>query len=401
MNQHFLNKTIWGLLLIGAGVLFLLNQTGAISLDIGYLFSTFWPVFLIYIGLHGMAAHGRMGRGWGGSWNAFIAILGTYFLLKNLNVDFVERLDIWQFIVPVFLIAAGLGMLTRGPRYEERRAARREELRQERDHRRQERHEERIRRHQERREHRHERHASRMGHHHSHREPPQAPPVPPAPPEVSVPPYDPAFSRKIEQDLDQVFHERVVKKMGDDPFPLVSEAGLAGLGTKTEGAGPVQPDGGIREEAGDYNPYSPPPPHNHSWNAGWQYEPGRRTVDRSNFIGDIHLGQDYWVLEPTNVSHFIGDTIIDLTKANIPLGETKLTVSAFIGDVKVFVPNDIQLEISVNASAFIGDMKVMDRHEGGLFRNMRYDTVHYSEADKKINLTVSMFIGDVTVKRVG
>ncbi|MNP82083.1 hypothetical protein D3C76_1806110 [compost metagenome] len=76
-------------------------------------------------------------------------------------------------------------------------------------------------------------------------------------------------------------------------------------------------------------------------------------------------------------------------------------MSAFIGDVKVFVPNDIQLEISVSASAFIGDMRVLDRYEGGMFRNMRYDTRNYAEADKKIHLTVSMFIGDITVKRVG
>ncbi|MNC48015.1 hypothetical protein D3C75_971090 [compost metagenome] len=124
-------------------------------------------------------------------------------------------------------------------------------------------------------------------------------------------------------------------------------------------------------------------------------------MERSNFIGDIYLGRDYWQLEPMNISHFIGDTRIDLTKASIPMGETKLNVSAFIGDVKVYVPNDIQLEISVNASAFIGDMHVLDRHEGGILRSMRYDTRNYAEADKKIHLTVSMFIGDITVKRVG
>jgi lia operon protein LiaF len=394
MNQHFLNKTIWGLVLIGAGVLFLLNQTGTIDLDLGFLIANFWPVILIFIGLKGMIIRSKMGHGWGGSWNAIIALAGTYFLLRNLNVSYVEDLDIWQFIVPAVLIFAGLGMLTRGPgsRYEERKAAYKLERREERERRRQERDEARERRHQERHERRHADYGHK-GHKANAAVPPEEP----------DPVYDPAYTRKIEQDLDQVFHERVVKKLGDDPFPLVSDAGVDPRAKKEGEAGShTRDEPKSAEHDRDYAGYTPPgQSYGSSWNAGWQHEPGRRTVERSNFIGDIHLGQEYWQLEPTNVSHFIGDTIIDLTKANIPFGETKLTVSAFIGDVKVFVPNDIQLEISVSASAFIGDMKVMDRYESGLFRNMKYDSLHYSEADKKINLTVSMFIGDITVKRVG
>ncbi|WP_235885381.1 cell wall-active antibiotics response protein LiaF [Paenibacillus cymbidii] len=131
----------------------------------------------------------------------------------------------------------------------------------------------------------------------------------------------------------------------------------------------------------------------------WQWQQG--VQHRSSFIGDIHMGKEFWKLEPMNISHFIGDTVIDLTTASIPNGETRIDVSAFIGDVKLFVPNDMQVEVKVSTSAFIGDMKVFDRHEGGLFRNMQMQTPRYADADKKIRVNVSMFIGDVTVKRVG
>lgn len=370
MNRHFISKTFWGLLFIAAGVLFLLHQQDIIHIDIAEIAGTYWPVILILVGLQGMAAAS------GGIWNIFIMLLGVYFLLRNLNVDFVAEMEIRQFAIPAVLIILGLSMLTRGSG--RKREERKEMLRQAR----QDRQEERDRRRQERDERRgrHHHHGSGAGHS-AHGESA----------EEEVPPFDPSFSWKIEQDLDKVFHERVVKKLGEDPFPLASEAEI---GAKAAKPGQDSYKGGFSE--GNWE--APP---KEEWKDSWYDHGEKPPVERSNFIGDIYLGRDYWQLEPMNISHFIGDTRIDLTKASIPMGETKLNVSAFIGDVKVFVPNDIQVEISVDASAFIGDMHVLDRHEGGILRRMRYDTRNYAEADKKIHLTVSMFIGDITVKRVG
>jgi lia operon protein LiaF len=131
----------------------------------------------------------------------------------------------------------------------------------------------------------------------------------------------------------------------------------------------------------------------------WNSDPNAQT--RSGFIGDIHLGEDYWELRPMNISHFIGDTVLDLTKAQIPLGETKLTVSSFIGDVKVFVPHDFDVGVHVISSSFIGDVSVLGRREGGMFRHVNLESPAYSEQDKKIRLVVSTFIGDVRVTKVG
>jgi lia operon protein LiaF len=141
---------------------------------------------------------------------------------------------------------------------------------------------------------------------------------------------------------------------------------------------------------------------NWKWkNLGHQQNNQHDKVNRSSFIGDIHYGHEDWDLTPMNVSLFIGDTVIDLTKASIPDGETTIYVSSFIGDCKIFIPNDMQLEVSVTASAFISDMKVLDRYESGLFKNLQAQTRDYVDADKKIRIMVSTFIGDVIVKRVG
>lgn len=123
--------------------------------------------------------------------------------------------------------------------------------------------------------------------------------------------------------------------------------------------------------------------------------------NRSGFFGDLYLGHDYWELRPMNISHFIGDTIIDLTKAQIPIGETKLNISALIGDVKVFVPNDMEVEVSVTSSSFLGDNTVFNKSENGFMRSVRQETQEFILADKKIRLQINLFIGDITVQRVG
>jgi len=143
----------------------------------------------------------------------------------------------------------------------------------------------------------------------------------------------------------------------------------------------------------------PPPP---SQPSQPQYDSSLKSSEnKSGFIGDLYLGHDYWELRPMNVSHFIGDTIIDLTKAQIPFGETRLNVSAFIGDVKVFVPNDIDVEFHVSSSSFLGDITVFNRREGGFLRTLQEQSPGYLHADKKIKLQCSLFIGDIHVQRVG
>jgi len=128
---------------------------------------------------------------------------------------------------------------------------------------------------------------------------------------------------------------------------------------------------------------------------------GHDKINRSSFIGDIHIGHDGWDLIPLNVSSFIGDTVIDLTRANVPLGETKINVSSFIGDLKIYIPNDIQIGVLVAASTFISDIKVLERYESGLFKHVETQSNDYVDASKKIRIHISAFIGDIIVIRVG
>ncbi|MEF2966896.1 cell wall-active antibiotics response protein LiaF [Paenibacillus sp. M1] len=319
MRSALWGRILWGLVLIGCGVLFLLNQLGITDLSLGYLFSTFWPVFLILAGLTQIASGNWRGSSFFG--NAILIIIGGYFLARNLDYISLSPGDFFKFFFPVLLIIGGLGVLFKP-------ASGKKQWKEP-----------------------------------EFPPPPKAPPVPPVPPIHDFP--------EMESPLDSIFGDMEKNKTPkEDHTPPKFKHDKSYYGSFGMGAGGAS--GGKRE-----------------------------TLNKSGFIGDVHLGQDYFELHPMNISHFIGDTIIDLTKAQIPYGETKINVSSFVGDVKVFIPEDMDIGISASSSAFIGDLKVLSRKEGGFMTNVQAESPYYNEASKRVKLVVNVFVGDVKVNMVG
>ncbi|WP_306455053.1 cell wall-active antibiotics response protein LiaF [Paenibacillus dakarensis] len=320
MNRRGWNQLSGGLLLIGIGVFFILNQMGIIDVSLGHLISTFWPVILIWVGLQGFINSSDIR---GAIWSSGVPlIIGLFFLGRNLDVIDFSFGEMIKYAIPVLLIGFGLTMLI-GPK-----------------------------KHQ-----------------------------PPHPPKQNSEDYIRVESMpevpeapNLESSLDEMFEQTFGKKTDGN-----QEAKPA--------PGPIPEEGPRYRDRGDYWKED-------KWDHG-------ETVNKSAFIGDVHMGTDYFTLKPTNISQFIGDTVLDLTKAQIPYGETKINISSFIGDVKVFVPNDSDLGVSVSTSSFIGDMKVLDQKRSGFMSNANVENPHYREAGKKLRINVSLFIGDVKVNKVG
>ncbi|WP_334073841.1 MULTISPECIES: cell wall-active antibiotics response protein LiaF [Paenibacillus] len=324
MRSGLGGRLIGGLVLIGIGALFLLNQLGITDLSLGYLFATYWPVFLILGGLAQLSNGGWRGSSLIGS--GILIAIGGYFLARNIGLIYLSPGDFFKFFFPIALIIGGIAVLFK-PRSEAK-----------------------------------------------DRNPDFPPPAPPRPP---VPPLHDDYIPEMESPLDSIFGDMEEK---DQPKETKSK-------TKPNSKHSNKHDY-------DYN-YN-------SYGMGTGAASGKREkINKSGFIGDVHLGQDYFELHPTNISHFIGDTVIDLTKAQIPYGETKINVSAFIGDVKVFIPEDMDIGITANSSAFIGDLKVLNEKRGGFMTNVQVHSPHYGEASKRVKLVVSVFIGDVKVNMVG
>jgi predicted membrane protein len=100
-----------GLVVIAVGVLFTLDKLG--SVDAGE-FWEYWPVLLIAVGIgRVLQPRGTQGRGFG----VVLMVLGTWFLLSNLDVIHYSFGDVW----PILVVLLGIMMVWRaitGPFFE-------------------------------------------------------------------------------------------------------------------------------------------------------------------------------------------------------------------------------------------------------------------------------------------
>lgn len=340
MKYNHSKRWLLGLLLIGVGVIFFLQQWGYISFDIGDLIRMFWPLILVYVGLTGLLQ--------GGFWGIIPLGIGAYYLLRNLNIITLSWTEFMSYGVPLALIGGGLWVLFK-PKHFKREKSDWESKRENGD-----------QPPNQTSGYAHSSHGSAPGNY----------------PDYSDPNYPDPF-----KDVD--YSKDTKHRDWDESFQSMEHGTSSSFDKES------------KDQASSK-----------SWqfhmNMGSDYTNNKgKTINKSTFIGDFHLGQDYWELRPMNISQFIGDTTIDLTKAQVPYGETKINISSFIGDVKVYVPRDVDLGIRVSTSSFIGDVHLLKQKESGFMRSVEVESPYYQESSRRVRIEVSTFIGDVKVKKVG
>ncbi|MEK5057752.1 MULTISPECIES: cell wall-active antibiotics response protein LiaF [unclassified Paenibacillus] len=337
------NRIIGAALLIGVGIMVFLQlrYTGDISL--GYIISTFWPVILLYLGFINLKEKNNVG-------GLVLLALGIYFMGKNLGFVSLSFGDMFRYAIPIALVGGGLYVLL-SPRRRDRK------------------------------------HTENSESHHSS----------PFPNHIPAEPQPPMYS-----DLDQQFEQKFGKIYDQDDS---SESKKSSLEEE------FHFEDKLKHKHKHHNHNNKHHKNKHEYNYSYEWDNSEKNtgyaynddskINKSTFIGEIKLGEEYYELKPTNISQFIGDTVIDLTKAQIPYGETRINISAFIGDIKVYTPRDMDLGIIVNSNSFIGDMTVLSETKSGFMGNISAQTPNYKEAEKKVRIVVSVFIGDVKVNSVG
>ncbi len=97
-----LGRIFWGLVLVGIGVLFLLDQMG--QLNFGYLFSRYWPVVFILIGVAIILGNNFQNVGPG----VFFILFGAFFLLMRIRIF---NHTAWHYFWPLVIIGMGIWIL--------------------------------------------------------------------------------------------------------------------------------------------------------------------------------------------------------------------------------------------------------------------------------------------------
>ena len=125
-----------------------------------------------------------------------------------------------------------------------------------------------------------------------------------------------------------------------------------------------------------------------------------KSYSRGSFfsIGDIEYSKDNWKVEPMRLSNLAGDFYLDFTKAFIPEKEIPISISALAGDVRILMPENVEFRVAVDVKA--GDIKVLEEIADGINRSLYFETDHYQEATRKLDLTVKLKAGSVRIDHV-
>jgi len=106
---------------------------------------------------------------------------------------------------------------------------------------------------------------------------------------------------------------------------------------------------------------------------------------------------DGWSVEDGVLRTVFGDIDLDLRDADLPLGETTLTLLCWVGAIRLRVPHGVGLE--VEAQSFIGTVDVLGRREEGLVRDILVRTDDYEEQERRLHVRISTVIGELEVVR--
>lgn len=105
-----------------------------------------------------------------------------------------------------------------------------------------------------------------------------------------------------------------------------------------------------------------------------------------------------WQLDDLQIWHGIGESTVNLSSAIIPEREIIIELTGLIGEVTVLAPQD--LAIKVNVDVGVGEVTVFNHNQSGTSRFISYVSEDYDQAVRKVNLLISLKVGEVKVKRV-
>jgi predicted membrane protein len=120
------------------------------------------------------------------------------------------------------------------------------------------------------------------------------------------------------------------------------------------------------------------------------------TPGRLKLLGDVRR-RGAWQVSDEELWVGIGDVRLDMTDADVPVGETRIRVFSFVGNVRVLVPEGVG--IAVSSTAFVTDVKVLGRKGSYLATPFERFSDGYEAAERRVRVDVFSFVGSLQVKR--
>ncbi|MCO7124928.1 cell wall-active antibiotics response protein LiaF [Sporolactobacillus shoreicorticis] len=143
--------------------------------------------------------------------------------------------------------------------------------------------------------------------------------------------------------------------------------------------------------------------HNHRIDFAWDNEDdkdesSKNEHDSYKFVNDSTFKHDNWMVKPMNERVRIGDYTFDFTKAFIPEETIPITLSGWVGNIRITLPDDLAYRIHLRAK--VGDAKIGKNKQSGVLRNVSYQTPNYDEATRKIDFNFDFQVIDLSIAQV-
>jgi predicted membrane protein len=117
---------------------------------------------------------------------------------------------------------------------------------------------------------------------------------------------------------------------------------------------------------------------------------------RTTILGTVRYDGSWQVTEG-EIWMFVGDVRLDLSEAEIPLGETTIRLFAFVSDVRVWVPEGVG--VAVDSIAFLTSSRMFGRKRESFFAPVHLRSDGYETAERQVRLDMIGFVREIRVER--
>jgi len=112
-------------------------------------------------------------------------------------------------------------------------------------------------------------------------------------------------------------------------------------------------------------------------------------------LGDVkRKGQ--WIVADEEIWLFVGDLILDLTEAVLPLDEVTIRAYGFVSGIKLIVPEGVG--VAVSSTAFLTTTRIFDHKRDTFLAPYTETTPEYETAAKKVRIEPLYFVTEVKVR---
>ncbi len=120
---------------------------------------------------------------------------------------------------------------------------------------------------------------------------------------------------------------------------------------------------------------------------------------QNKLFGRQKTPEHSYTWDDVNIQCGISDTTIDLSYTVLPKGEATIFIRNVIGNIEVLVPYEV--ELSVQHSVMVGSTTILEQEEKSIInQTVHFHTENYKEANQKVKIVTSVFVGSLEVKRV-